>query len=334
MQRVELSGVVTTGSEVGQLRHRLAIVNVNALIATVGHIQIFLCRVLREVHVPRGSVGLGLRLHLDLAQELAFEREHLEAVVRTIADVDDAIVGGLGAVDGTAEPFDERRPRRVRAEIELVVRRIAVRAPEALHLSRVRVEHGDAFIAVAVGDERFVRLRIDVNLGDEIEAILSQTVRPESLLLDAEHVQEFSVLRELQHHAVAAVAVAADPDVALVVDPDPVVRRRPLIAGTVFAAPVAEQVARLIELHDRIPGNAAQAGALFLRGLHVVRIRAVNDPDMIVRIDSNADRLTELIAIRQRLGPVRIDFELRRHHAACGLCRNFGQQALARREYG
>jgi hypothetical protein len=39
----------------------------------------------------------------------------------------------------------------------------------------------------------------------------------------ADHHQELAVLRELQHHAVAA-AVAADPHVALVIDGDAVVR--------------------------------------------------------------------------------------------------------------
>ncbi len=64
--------------------------------------------------------------------------------------------------------------------------------------------HGDALVAVAVGDEHFVRLRIDVNLGDQVEAILREAVGAEPVLLDAEHVQELAVLRELQDHAVAA----------------------------------------------------------------------------------------------------------------------------------
>ena len=52
-------------------------------------------------------------------------------------------------------------------------------------------------------------------------------------------------------------AVAANPDVALVVDGDAVVRRRPLVAVAILAAPVAEQVALLIELENRRRRTAA-----------------------------------------------------------------------------
>jgi hypothetical protein len=43
--------------------------------------------------------------------------------------------------------------------------------------------------------------------------------------------------------------------------------------------------------------------------------------------------LAKLIAVRQWLGPRRIDFELRRHHTARGLCGHFGELVLAHAEH-
>ena len=53
-----------------------------------------------------------------------------------------------------------------------------------------------------------------------------------------------------------AAPVAADPDVALVIDVDAVVRSRPVVA-LARAAPVPDQVAGLIELQNRRRGSAA-----------------------------------------------------------------------------
>src|SRR6185295_17799755 len=88
----------------------------------------------------------------------------------------------------------------------------------------------------------------------------------ETRFLDADLHQELAVLRELQDVAVVGAAVAADPDVALAVDLQAVVRRRPLVAGTILAAPAAQEIALLIELHDRRRLLAARAGAFVSRG--------------------------------------------------------------------
>ena len=50
-----------------------------------------------------------------------------------------------------------------------VVRRLAVRAPVAQVLAGRAVEHDDAAIAIAVGDEHFVGLRIDPDAGRTAE---------------------------------------------------------------------------------------------------------------------------------------------------------------------
>src|SRR5262249_23481229 len=158
------------------------------------------------------------------------------------------------------------------------------------------------------------------DLRDQIEPLLRVAVGTEPLLLDADLHQELAVLRELQEMAVVPVAVAADPDVALAVDLQAVVRRRPLIALAVLAAEMTEKLAVLIELHDRRRLLAARAGALVGRGFHgIERVGAVNDPDVIAGVDADANRLSEIPAVRQRLRPHRIDFEARRLHGAVGL---------------
>src|SRR5262245_10857414 len=51
------------------------------------------------------------------------------------------------------------------------------------------------------------------------------------------------------------------------------------------------------------------------------RACAMNDPDVILRIDRHADGLAKNPVVRQRLRPKRIDFEARSHFT-CGLYRN------------
>ena len=118
--------------------------------------------------------------------ELAVRREDLHAVVGAVADVDEAVVRALDAVHRIAELLRGRRLRVVVAEVG-VVRLVAVGAPVALHLAGVGVEHGDALVAVAVGDVGLVGLRIDPDLGDAAEilqivaaAVLAEARRPAS----------------------------------------------------------------------------------------------------------------------------------------------------------
>ena len=115
--------------------------------------------------------------------------------------------------------------------------------------------HGDALVAVAVGEVRLVRLRVDEDLRDAAE-VLDVDCCPAGLRLRlAELRDELAVLRELEDVRVGA-DVAADPDVALVIDRDAVIRVRPVVA-LARPAPVPQQIA----LPDRTRGRAAPAGS-------------------------------------------------------------------------
>ena len=88
-----------------------------------------------------------------------------------------------------------------------------------------------------------------------------------------------------------AAAIATDPDIALVVDIDAVVGRRPVIAVT-RAAPMADQVASGIELKDR--GRSCAALRLRRLGGCILffcfeRAFSVDDPYMIVGIDAETN---------------------------------------------
>jgi hypothetical protein len=119
--------------------------------------------------------------------------------------------------------------------------------------------------------------------------------------------------------------VAADPDVALVVDEDSVVRLGPVVAfaGT---APGADEVACFIELENRRRRLAAlrldhtsppfwtgRIGSVvvlhgFERGL------SMHDPDMVIGIHADADRIANQPVVGQRLRPHGIHLESRRHY--------------------
>src|SRR5262249_43679782 len=86
-------------------------------------------------------------------------------------------------------------------------------------------------------------------------------VRIAARALLADLHQEFAVLREFQDFRIRS-AIAADPDIAFVVDEDAVVAVGPFIAGT-RPAPMAQQIAGLIEFE-----NGRRAGAA-LRRLHL-----------------------------------------------------------------
>ena len=197
---------------------------------------------------PQRVLGVERLLH-----ERAVRLEHLQAVVGAVAHIDQPVVRALDAVHRVAELLRGRRVRIVGTEIG-VVRLVAVGAPVALHLAGVGVEHGDALVAIAVGDIGLVGLRIDPDLGDAAEIL--QIVAAAVLAEVADLQQELAVLGEFEDVRVL-LAVAADPDIALVVDMDAVVRLRPLDSprpGRPRSAPDCRR--------DRTPGSAARCGSI------------------------------------------------------------------------
>ena len=133
----ELPRLAAAVAEAGEDLQRLAIEHVDLLVLPVGEVEILLLRILRERDVPHRAVAERLRRDERLLHERAVGLEHLDAIVRPVADVDEAVVREVGAVHRRAELLRRRRVRIVRAEVR-VVRLVAVGAPVALELARCR----------------------------------------------------------------------------------------------------------------------------------------------------------------------------------------------------
>jgi len=131
-----------------------------------------------------------------------------------------------------------------------VVRLVAVRAPVRFHLSGIGIDHGDAFIGVAVGDVRFVGLGIDPDLATRPK--FSRSLLPRSCRSDPA-ASGTSLLRELQDVGVSLPLPRAH--VALVIDVDPVRPFRPLVAR----ARAAQDLTRCRP--DRTPVQAGPCGS-------------------------------------------------------------------------
>ena len=142
----------------------------------------------------------------------------------------------------------------------------------------------------------------------------SRSLLPAFLPERADLHQELAVLGELEQVRVL-LAVAADPDVALVVDVDAVVGLRPFVARS-GAAPGAHQVALGIEHEHRRRGSTALGnGRIELSATLVVMQpagAAMDDPDVVLLVDPDADGPAEQPVVGQRLRPQRIDLEHRR----------------------
>src|SRR4029077_7368943 len=124
----------------------------------------------------------------------------------------------------------------------------------------------------------------------------------------ADLLQELAVGRELQD-LVVILAVAGEPDVALLVDVDAVLGARPFVAGT-RATPAAQQgpVERKVQ-HRWCRLAATGFGWVLLRTLFIVDQGrgAVDNPDAVVVVDGDARHLPEDPIIGQRFGPERLD---------------------------
>ena len=217
-----------------------------------------------------------------------------------------------------------------------VVRLLAVRAPVTLVCARVGIEHDDAAVAVAVGDVHFVRGEIDFCFSGPIE--IRRVGVALALTLATDLQQELSLPRELQH---LMPLVGGEPHVVFAVDGNAVHRRRPLVA---FArpAPRRDEITGHVEFQNRGRDGAADRRDRALvaglrrgrsaRLLHTVRaghhagflrrdVAAVGHPDVIARVDAEADHRSEHPVVRERLRPHRIDLIHRRLHGRARLRR-------------
>ena len=174
-------------------------------------------------------------------------------------------------------------------------------APHPLERAGVRVEHRHAVIAVTVGHEQLVGLRMHPHVRRPVDILCVSIAL--ALVAVADLHDELAVLRELQHlvighrleprQSVGGTIVPAHPHEALVVEMDPVLAFGPFIA-VARSAPGLDETACRVEHHHRRRGHRG-----FVR---LERSRPMQKPDVILRVDGEAGRIAEL-PFRRHLRP-------------------------------
>ena len=198
----------------------------------------------------------------------------------------------LGDADGVHDAELRRagigKARRVDHLAIVVVRRLVAEcAPHALERAGIRIEDGDAMIAVTVGHEQFVRRRMDPDVRGPMQ--IRRVGIALALVAVTDLHDELAVLRELQKlvvgnglesgQAIRGTRVSAEPDEALVVDMDAMLAFRPFIA-VAGPTPGLDVIARGIEHDHRRRGH---------RGVfRLKRPRTMQHPDVVLRIDRDA----------------------------------------------
>src|SRR5450631_325747 len=216
---------------------------------------------------------------------------------------------------------------------------MAIRAPHADELERIRVPDRNAMIPVSIGSQQFARPRNEPDLGHAFHVLSIET--PLAGIGPADLAQERPVLTELQDETVVVHTVGADgaigsgrrgelghasrrrtwligavsaqPHVPLDIDRDAVIGAWPVVA--LGHAPVLDQVSGRIKFQNirsclatiRLVSN--EVGFLLVQGL-----RAVHDPHVVARVHGYAHGHPKDPVVRQRLGPKWIHFKLWDHH--------------------
>jgi hypothetical protein len=305
----ELAGV---GSDASPAAEALAIAptqHVEFAVRIVGDHHVALLRVGPE-HDRAGRARNAFRHHAEFFDVGAVLLEDLDAVVAAIADIDLAVPGHPDAVHGVRELLRQLLIALVDRHLH-VCGRLAIGAPMALVGAGRRVEHDHAVIAVTVGDIELVGCRVDDHVSRAAET--GGVVAAGQLACAADLLRELAVARELQDLAVLVLGVAADPDEIVVVDEDPVLVGGPLITLT-GTAPGLDDLSFLIELDDRRCRDAAPDTRRCSAALLTVgqRAGAMEDPDVILRVDIDAAGLADDPIVRERFRPGRVDLEFRR----------------------
>src|SRR5262245_60701322 len=238
---VKLARLASAIAEVRYLFQRLAKDDPYFFVLAVGKKNEALLGIPGKRYIPRRP-GAESFLRIErFFHERPVRAEDLDAIGLAVAHIDETVVRAFDAMHGVAKLLRRRRFRVVVAEVP-VVGLVPICAPVAFHLSGIGVDHRDAFVLVAVGYVRLVGLGIDPDLRNPSEILL--VVAAGILPMAAQLHEELPVFRKFQDVGIA-LAVAAEPDVALIVNVYAVRANRPFVA---FArtAPVSHQIARLI----------------------------------------------------------------------------------------
>src|SRR5213594_2454141 len=156
VQMEELARLAPRPADVTNLFERLAVQNRDALIRAVGDVDEPLFGIGRQRNSEGRACTFRFTLDESLLQEFAIKAERLDAIVRAIRHIDDAVFRYLNTM---------RRVELLRSGTRclaclggLVIGLVAVGAPMALVRSGLGSEHDDAAITVTIGNKYFAGL--------------------------------------------------------------------------------------------------------------------------------------------------------------------------------
>src|SRR5215831_10066561 len=194
--------------------------------------------------------------------------------------------------------------------------------PMTLVGSRLHVEYDDSMVQVSIRHVELVFFLINDETrrtADILEIIASAVF---SAVADLH--EEFSTACEFQNLVILRPRTG-EPDVVLRISIDTVLQLRPLISLS-RAAPGGDKISFGVEFKDR--WRSAVRGAYFIR---LKRRRTMNNPYVILRIESHTCNCTNEPVIRQWLWPERINFE--RRNLLRALCHK-DRRAYQQKKYG
>ena len=293
----------------------------HAIILAVGQIEVLLLRIPRERNVPSRAGTKCPFVYKPFLNERSIGLEHLDAIISAVAYIEQAIDGKFGAVNRVAELLRGRRVGIVRTQIR-VIRFVAVCAPMPFVFPGVRVIHNHAVVAVAVGDINLIGLLVYENFRRSSKIL--NVVAAFALTGLADLHEKLPGLCEFENHRVIGIsngsagllfvlhllparatrassarsrrcadAVAADPDVAFVIDRDSVIGFRPIIA-LAASTPTRQQVALLVVVQNRRRRRATLRNRWIGRCVQLTlleRPRAMDDPDVVFVVDRHTNGL-------------------------------------------
>ena len=164
----ELPAKVPARSERPERLQGAAIEDPDLLVRAINDVGETLFRVCRERDAVR-SPAASLRGDHALLHECSVGLKYLDTIVRAVAHVDQLVVAQRDTVN-VAE-LRAVHIGSIHSCGRQIVRRLAVRAPVAQLVPGNSVEHDDAPVVQAIGNEYFVGGRVDRNAGCPVQVL-------------------------------------------------------------------------------------------------------------------------------------------------------------------
>jgi hypothetical protein len=246
--------------------------DVHVSVPVVPNVNELLLRVRRKAQPTDGHVVVTLEIDEPLGDILTVEREHLDAAMISVSDVNKTVVRHLDRVHAvevlrpiriinqSRRQIYRRRPAGGIGITPKVGRRLDPEgSPHPLERQRLGIQHQHPPVRIAVGHKQLVGLREHHRLGREVDTLdIGVATHSQRMpIRSAKLGKELALAGELEDHVVRSLRRACislfervetgDPDVVLVINEQAVFRVGPVVAIG-GSTPSLDEVALFIEL--------------------------------------------------------------------------------------